>query len=135
MKGEIKMKPRLYFILGSILTFIGLISTVMVSTFSVGLISFSLRAHGRMGQYRFDQILASFPWWTLVLAISALTLGIWLIRHYDFSYKTKPGLVIAGFILAIIIAGYIIDYTGLNDTLSRRGPMRGMMRNYMQNNK
>ncbi|MEI6191412.1 MAG: hypothetical protein WCP24_03560 [bacterium] len=132
--GEIKMKPKGYFIMGSIFTFIGLVSTVVVSTFSIGLIRFSLRSHGPMGQYRFDQILASFPWWTLVLAILGLVLGIWLIRKYDFSYKIKPWLVIAGFILAIIIGGYIIDITGINDVMSRQGPMKGMMKNYINRN-
>jgi magnesium-transporting ATPase (P-type) len=120
--------------MGSIFTFIGLVSTVVVSTFSIGLIRFSLRSHGPMGQYRFDQMLSNFPWWTLVLAILGLVLGIWLIRKYDFSYKIKPWLVIVGFILAIIIGGYVIDVTGVNDVMSRQGPMRGMMRNYMQNN-
>jgi magnesium-transporting ATPase (P-type) len=132
--GEIKMRPKGYFIMGSIFTFIGLVSTVVVSTFSIGLIRFSLRSHGPMGQYRFDQILASFPWWTLVLAILGLVLGVWLIRKYDFSYKIKPWLVIVGFILAIIIGGYVIDITGVNDVISRQGPMKGMMKNYMLDN-
>jgi hypothetical protein len=130
--GEIKMKPKWYFIIGSIFTFIGLIATVIASTFSIGLISFSLRSHGPMGQYRFDQILASFPWWTLIIAILGLTLGIWLIRTYDFSYKIKPWLIIIGFVLSIIIGGYIIDVTGVNDVMSRQGPMKGMMRNYIK---
>ena len=128
------MKPKWYFILGSIITFIGLVSTVVVSTFSIGLIRFSLRSHGPMAEYKFDQIMANFPWWTLVLAILGLILGIWLIRKYDFSYKIKPWLIITGFILAIIIGGYIIDITGVNDAISRQGPMRGMMRNYIIDN-
>lgn len=132
--GEIKMKPKWYFILGSIFTFIGLVSTVVVSTFSIGLIRFSLRSHGPMAEYKFDQMIADFPLWTLALAILGLILGIWLIRRYDFSYKIKPWLVITGFILAIIIGGYIIDITGVNDVMSRQGPMKGMMRNYMQDN-
>jgi magnesium-transporting ATPase (P-type) len=131
-QGKLKMKPKSYFILGSIITLIGLVSTVIVSAFSVGLISFSLR-HGPNSQHRFDQILANFPWWTLILAILGLTLGIWLIRQYNFSYKIKPWLIIAGFVLAIIIGGYIIDITGVNDVISRRGPMKGIMRNYIQN--
>jgi magnesium-transporting ATPase (P-type) len=133
-QGEIKMKPKWYFILGSIFTFMGLIGTVIVSTFSVGLIKFSLRSHGPIAQYKFDQIMTSFPWWTLVLSILGLVLGIWLIRHYDFSYKIKPWLIIIGFILAIIIGGYIIDMTGVNDIISRKGPMKGLMRNYIQDN-
>jgi magnesium-transporting ATPase (P-type) len=132
-QGKLKMKPRGYFILGYIITLIGLISTVIVSAFSIGLISFSLR-HGPNSQNRFDQILANFPWWTLILAILGLTLGIWLIRQYNFSYKIRPWLIITGFILAIIIGGYIIDITGINDVISRRGPMKGIMRNYLQDN-
>lgn len=134
-QGQIKMKPRAYFIAGSIMTFIGLVFTVIVSTFLIGLISFSLRAHGPMAQYRFDQMLASFPWWTAVFAVLALILGISLIRHYDFSYKIKPVVLIAGFIIAIFIAGLITDMTGLNDNLSHQGPMRGMMRGYNQMNR
>jgi hypothetical protein len=133
-QGRLKMKPKWYFILGSIFTFIGLVATVIVSTFSIGLISFSLRSHGRMGEYKLDQMIANFPWWTLILAIPGLILGIWLIRQYDFSYKFKPWLMIAGFILAIIIGGYIIDITGVNDAISRQGPMKGMMKKYIQEN-
>ena len=132
-QGKAKMKPKIYFILGSILTLIGLISSVVVSTFLVGLIRFSLRTHGPMGQYRFDQMISNFPWWTTILAILGLIIGIWLIRQYDFSYKKNPWIIIIGFILAIIIGGYIIDMTGLNDAMFQYGPMRGMMGNYMQN--
>jgi hypothetical protein len=131
--GEIKMKPKWYFILGSIFTFIGLISVVIVSTFSVGLIRFSLRSHGPLAQYRFDQMMSNFPFWTLIIAVLGLVIGIWLIRQYNFSYKIKPWLVITSFILAIIIGGYIIDITGINDVISRQGPMRGMMRDYINN--
>jgi len=122
--GKAKMKPKMYFIIGSILTFIGLISSVIVSTFLVGLTRFSLRAHGPMGQYRFDQIISNFPWWTLVFAVFGLVIGIWLIRQYDFSYKKEPWIIILGFILIILIAGWTID------NLLQRGPMKRIMQNY-----
>jgi magnesium-transporting ATPase (P-type) len=131
-QGKLKMRPKLYFIIGSLMTFIGLISTMIVSTFLVGLVSFSLRSHGPMGQYRFDQMMANFPWLTLILAIFGLVLGIWLIRQYDFSYKIKPWLLIIIFILTIIISGFVIDIIGLNNNLSKQGPMRGMMKKYNQ---
>jgi hypothetical protein len=133
-QGKAKMKPRMYFIVGSILTLIGLISSVVVSTFLIGLTRFSLRTHGPMGQYRFDQMISNFPWWTIVLAILGLIIGIWLIRQYDFSYKKNPWVIIFGFILAIIVAGYVVDMTGLNDTMFQYGPMRGMMNGLLQGN-
>lgn len=133
-KDKIKIRPKIYFIVGSILTFVGLVSSVVVSVFLVGLIRFSLRSHGRMAGYRLDQILSSFPWWTPILAIVGLIVGIWLLRKYDFSFKVNFKVVIIGFILAIVAGGWIIDSIGLNDLLIRSGPMQGMMRQYMQNN-
>lgn len=131
---KIKMRPKAYFIFGSILTFVGLVSSVVVSVFLVGLIRFSLRTHGPMASYRLDQLLSSFPWWAPVLAIVGLVAGIWLLRKYDFSFKVNFKVVIIGFILAVIVGGWIIDSVGLNDVLIRRGPMQGMMRQYMQDN-
>ena len=131
---KIKMKPRFYFITGSILTFVGLVSSVVISVFLVGLIRFSIRSHGPMASYRLDQILSNFPWWASVFAIVGLITGIWLLRKYDFSFKVNFRMVIIGFILAIVVGGWIIDSTGLNDVLIRRGPMRGIMQQYMQDN-
>jgi hypothetical protein len=131
---KIKMRPRIYFVLGSILTFVGLVSSVVISIFLFGLMRFSLRSHGPMASYRLDQILSSFPWWAPILAIVGLVVGIWLLRKYDFSFKVNFKIVIIGFILAVIVGGWIIDSIGLNDALIRRGPMQGMMRQYMQDN-
>ena len=130
-EGKLKMRPRLYFIIGSILIFIGLTSSILSSIFLVGLIRFSLRAHGPMGEYRFAQMLDSFPWWAAVLAVLGLILGVWLIRRYDFSYKINFKIIIIGFVAAIIIAGWLVDASGLNDSFSRRGSMHRL---YRQNN-
>ena len=133
-QGKIKMKPRLYFVVGSILTFLGAISAFVVSVFLVGLIRFSLRTHwGRGAQYKWDQMLSDFPWWIIIFTIISLGIGIWLIRKYDFSYKIKPWFVISGFILIIVTAGFLVDKMGLNDTLLHRGPMKETMNKYFQN--
>ncbi len=131
---KIKMRPKAYFVVGSILTFVGLVSSIVVSVFLVGLIRFSLRSHGPMSSYRFDQIMSIFPWWALVLAIVGLIVGVWLLRKYDFSFKINLKVMVIAFVLAVLVGGWVIDAIGLNDTLARRGPMRGIMRQYMQNN-
>jgi hypothetical protein len=133
-KGEIKMRPRSYFVAGSVLTFIGLVASVLVSVFLVGLMRFSLRAHGPMGEYRLEQLIGNFPWWAPVVAVLGLVFGIRLLRLYDFSYKANYKVVVVGFVVAVVVAGWFIDTVGLNDVLARRGPMRGMMRQYLQEN-
>jgi uncharacterized membrane protein len=134
-QGKIKMKPRVYFIMGSILTFLGLVFAIVTATFLTGLIRFSLRTQGRMAQYKMEQLIENFPWWTLILTIIALIIGIWLIRHYEFSYKVKPWVIIIGFILAIFIAGWLVDKTGFNEIVRQHGPMKGIMRNYVPTDK
>lgn len=119
--GKLKMRPKLYFIIGSILVFISLILSILSSIFLFGLIRFSLRSHGPMGTYRFEQLVASFPWWAVILAILGLIIGLWLIRQYDFSYKINFKIIIIGFVVAITIAGYLVDVVGLNDVFSRQG--------------
>ena len=129
---KIKMKPRTYFVIGSILTFVGLVSSVVFSVFLIGLMKFSIRSHGPMANYRFDRIMDTFPWWALILAVVGLFIGVWLIRKYDFSFKVNLKFFIIGFIFAVFIGGWIVDSMGFNEALMRRGPMRGMMKQYMQ---
>ncbi|MBP6060731.1 MAG: hypothetical protein KA515_01855 [Candidatus Pacebacteria bacterium] len=134
-QGKIKMKPKIYFIIGSILTFLGAVSAFIVSIFLTSLIRFSLRTHlGQGAQYKLDQMLSNFPWWIVIFTIISLSIGIWLVRKYDFSYKIKPWAMVLSFILIIVVAGFAIDMMGLNDTLRHRGPMKGMMSKYFQNN-
>lgn len=132
--GDIKMRPKWYFVLGSFLAFLGLVASMITSVFLFGLIRFSLRSHGPMGDYRLEQLLANFPWWTALIAIAGLSIGIWLLRRYDFSYKVHFWWVAVLFVTAVIATGWILDMTGLNDKLLNRGPMQGMMRQYFEEN-
>lgn len=133
-KDEIAMKPKAYFVIGSIITLVGLIASVISSVFLVSIISFLLRSHGPMGEYRLSLMIQSFPWWMPLIAIISLVLGAILIRKYDLSYKFNLGLLILGFILAVLIAGILIDITGLNNVWLKRGPMNSVMRNYIDQN-
>jgi uncharacterized membrane protein len=124
-KEKIKMRPRLYFVLGYILTMCGLVFSFITSVFFVGLTRFALRAHGPMGEYRLEQMVSTFSWWMPVLAILGMVIGIWLLRKYDFSYKINFKLLIIGLIASVIIAGWVIDATGLNDYWLHRGQGKG----------
>lgn len=132
---KIKMRPRAYFIVGSILTFIGLVFSIFTAIFFVGLVRFSIRAQGPMASYRIDKMLSSFPWWTAVVAILGILAGLYLLNKYDFSYKIKPTIFVTGLVFAIIFAGLLVDIVGLNDNLARRNGMGRMMRKYIPENR
>lgn len=131
-EGRVKMRPKAYFVLGSLLVLAGITASVVTSVFLISLTRFALRSHGPMGEYRLEQLISSFPWWAPIFAVVGLAIGIWLLRQYDFSYKRNFWVVIIGFVAAILIAGWVIDMTGLDEIWLRRSPMRGIMRQYLE---
>ena len=102
--NEISMKPRWYFVMGSLLTMAGLVGFSIGTVFLTNITLFLIRRHGPMGQWRLQQLLSSFPLWIPVLAILGIVLGIWMLRKYDFSYKKNFWLIILGFIFSVILA-------------------------------
>jgi len=132
-KDKIVMKSKWYFAAGSILSLIGLIAAVILSAFFVSIISFSIRPHfGPGAAFRLQLMWASFPWWAAVLALLGTGTGLWLLKKYDFSYKQNFWLLILGFVVSTIVAGYLMDITGLTEIWTRHGPGRGMYRQYME---
>ena len=129
-RGEIKMKPKWYFFLGSISTLLGVVSLTVGAIFLTNLTIFLIRKRGP-GYGRLSMVLESFPIWIPVLAVVGIVMGIWLLKKYDFSYKKNFLYVAILFLLSIIVAGIIVDKAGLNDAWSQHGPMRGVYRRYI----
>lgn len=119
---QIKMRPRWYFIIGSLVTFVGLVMSILASIFLLSFIKLSLRGGGIMAEYKMDELLSHFSWWGPSIAITSLLLGIWLLHQYEFSYKKNFILIVIGFILAIVVASFILDMSGLNEVMLQRGP-------------
>lgn len=122
--GKITMKPKWYFIIGSVLSIAGFIGLSVGLIFLMNIILFLSRKHGPMGQWRLEIMINIFPWWMPLLAIIGIAVGIWMLKKYDFSYKKNFLLIIIGFIFSIIITGFVVDSLGLNEIWSRRGMMR-----------
>ena len=133
-QGKLKMRPKVYFILGSLLTFTGLVFSVFTSIFFISLMRFSLQSYGPMAKYRLEHLLSIFPWWVIIPAILGLVIGIWLLRQYSFSYKISFKMIAIGFVIAIIIAGWLIDIIGLNNVLLQQRPMQGMRQYFQERN-
>lgn len=122
--GKIAMKPRWYFIFGSVFSIFGLATLSVALVYLANIMMFLFRKHGSMGQWRLETMLNSFSLWIPILAVIGIAIGVRLLKKYDFSYKRNFFVLIVGFIISIIIAGFIIDRMGLNDIWSRRGMMK-----------
>lgn len=114
-KGEIKMKSKWYFILGSLILFVGAVATTTFSIFFLNFLFFLMRKHyGPMYQYRLQMMIFQFPWWLLIFAILGLLMGIRLLREYDFSYKKNFFYIVFGYLFVVIVSAFLIDYLNLN---------------------
>ena len=93
-KGEIKMKPKIYFIMGTWLLMIGLAFTSIASMFFTNIIFYRIRIHRPFGFLKFGgtgvgPFFRMFPWIFIVLTIIALISGLYLYKKTDISYKTS----------------------------------------------
>jgi uncharacterized membrane protein YdcZ (DUF606 family) len=123
------MKPRWYFIAGSLLLISSLVGLSMGIVFLANLSVFLIRKSGPLATWRLQTILSTFPWWIPAVAIVGIFVAIWLLKKYDISYKKNFSLIIIAFIISIIFAGLLLDQLGLNEHLSR-GRMRKFYQEY-----
>ncbi len=129
-KGQVKMKPKWIFVMGTVALVLGVIGAYTLSVFLVSLISFSLRSHGPMGVYRFQELLASFPVWAVGLAVVGLVLGVVLLKKFEFSYKKNFWFIVFTFIVAVLISGWLLNYLGIDGLWTKQGQMKKMYQKY-----
>ncbi len=127
---RIAMRPRWHFIGGSILLIAGIAGSFTVSVFLVSLIVFSLRTHGPMGAVRWEQLVSTFPWWAIPVAVFGIYGGIALLKRYDFSYRKNFGTIILAVAVSVILSGYLINATGIDAWWAGRGPFDTLYRRY-----
>ena len=117
---HIKMRPRLYFVAGSILTAIGFLLAVFLSILFFSLSFLHLRAHqpfsylvfGRSGVPAFWM---TFPWLLLIIALASLAAGLVILKHYEFTHKRHLGLIITCCLGTVLIVGFVADELGINE--------------------
>ena len=129
--GKINMKPKWYFVTGSILSIAGLVGLSMGVVYLINLSVFFLKRNGPINSWRIQVMIASFPWWIPVLAFIGIIVGAWLLKKYDFSYRKNFALIVITFVISVLFAGLLIDRLGLNEYLSK-GRMRGFYQRYEQ---
>jgi hypothetical protein len=123
-KEEVKMRPHLYFVLGSLLLGVGLAIAFLLAIFFANLFLFNVRAHAPFDYLYFGPpgwrpFIVNLPWLPLLVSLLAVVVGIWLIRRYDFSYKKGLLAIVAGVIVAVVSLGILLNFVGFNEKASR----------------
>lgn len=128
-KDEIKMKPRYFFVLGSLFIGLGMFVSFIFSAFFINLISHRIRVQkmveylpmGGRGRMMFLQ---HFPWHFLFITLGLLALGAWLLKKYDISYKKSFLIILIGIFIAVISSGLLVDKLGINRPLQKKPGFR-----------
>lgn len=126
---HIKIRPRIYFILGALLGILGLTITIIICVLFVEITLFRLRAHGPLGYlwfgpYGIRAFIETFPILPVGLSVLTLILGILIIRRYDMSYKTSFKGIILILLIAIGLSGLVLDRIGVHQQIARFEPLR-----------
>lgn len=131
-KGEIKMRPKAYFVLGSFLLIFGIfISLIFSSVFIHGAIfkfrTFTPFSYFRMGMGGMRPFFLTFPWIPLFISMGCIYLGYLLLKKYDFSYKKNFNYLIIGLLLVVFVFVLILSKLRFSE---RAMKIRGMDRFY-----
>jgi hypothetical protein len=125
---RISMRPKIYFVFGSVIVGVGLAALLVFSVFLFNLVFFRLRVHGPFGYLWFGKFgwrpfISTFPFMPLLLGIITLVIGIELLKRYDLSYKKSfVGLVIiiSTFVLTL---GYVLTVINLDKSIGQFPPL------------
>lgn len=126
---RLKMRPKIYFALGSVLLSVGLAGAVVFSAFFINLIFFKLKTHRPLGllflahQVGFKPFFLTFPWLSLSLSLVGVWLGSRMIKKYDISYKKNFWLLILILMLTVCVLGLFISKTKINPRLKKVRPL------------
>lgn len=129
-KGHIKMKPKWHFVIGSLSMVIGLAGLLIVIVFLISLIVFFLRTHGPMNAWRLSRMMSDFPWWAILVSTGGIWLGVISLKKFDFSYKKNFVLLFIGIILAVVLAGWSINYLAVDSIWMKQRPIKQFYQRY-----
>jgi hypothetical protein len=136
-RGELKMKPRIYFIAKSFLL-IGFLALASLFLLYFGsLIIFVLRVNDillfrGMGFYPIRSILLSFPWYLVFLTFILIIVIEIISRRFQFVYR-KPFIIsLFGILFIVVASSFLIERSSLHHSFYRlaeqeRLPLAGKM--------
>jgi len=115
-RGEVHMRPRIYFIIKIISVIVVAALALFASALVVSFAFFSIHESGELfllgfGARGLTTFLSLFPWGALIVAILLIVLLEWLLKHFRFTYRVPLlNMIFSGLFLVILI-GLLITVT------------------------
>ena len=123
--GDIKMRSKSYFIVHLVLLIVLAILVLFTSAFLVSFIFFSIHMSGRFfllgfGWRGLGVFLLTFPWSILLIDIVFILALEWLLKRFQFIYRSPLVYTLGGVALVTLATGFVINVTPLHDVLFRQ---------------
>lgn len=121
-KGEVKMKPKIYFVLRAIL-FAGIFILFLIfAFFFLSFIHFYLISSGiwylpKFGFEGFFVLLKSLPWFLIILALGLILILEILSRKFSFSFKKPVLFSLFGIILIVFLGSFLFIKSNVHPRL------------------
>ncbi len=127
--NELKMRPRVYFVMGSMLLGVGIVGVLMMTVLLTGAVFFRLRMGEAMGYLRLGKpglsfFMRAFPWKVVGLTVVGFLSGSYLLKKHSKAYKVGLGWLVLGAVITVLGLGFLVDKTGVNEKLERRQQLK-----------
>lgn len=122
--GELKMKPKSYFVVKSVIL-IGLtFLTFVMATVLVSFIIFSLKSRGDIfllgfgtkGLYRFILV---FPWYLLIANAFLVFFLDYLLRRFRYGYNSPILYLFLATLVFVTLFSFVVNFTSFHERLSK----------------
>lgn len=127
---QIKMRSKNFFRLSKAIVEVALIALVLGLVFVVNL-SFYLPRKGMgraVNQDRLGYLLGIIPWYYVLIGAAGLAVVIWLLYRHTGVYKKHFLLTITMLSVLILIAGFLISISKINEKLEGQQGMKHFYR-------
>lgn len=118
--GKVKMRPSVYFsfislgiVLASLVFGLLIAYSSSVMFFWIKILSSGSPAYG--ARRNMLELLASFPWWAIIVLLVASFVLVYLVRIYGNVYRHKISSIFIIIIITALISGFIMSLFGVGD--------------------
>ena len=120
--GQIKMKPKYYFVLKVVLMCIVAFLVLTTSAVLVSFMLFSLRVSGRLFLLGFGGrglvvFFITFPWFILLADVLFILLFERLVNHFKLGYRSPLLYTLGASAVIVIVGGFALDHISLHERL------------------
>lgn len=120
--GEVKMRPKYYFVLRGILFASAFVVLFLFMIFLAGFIVFYLRISGvwflpRFGLFGIKILFSSLPWFLIVLSLILIVTLELFAGRISFIYKRPLIYSLVSIIVIVLVVGLIIGFTSFHTNL------------------